>query len=330
MRELIQWLIVCVLLGASASYMLRTTEPVRVPVVDGVTIAPVVVLVPYVAPVVAPPPEDPRRWCEPVDPLPCSPDGACQARNDWTPRVCVREWWVEHSQERVCITGIPSRNVQRWRANRLRVIVDAVCERRDGCNPEQLHAYLSVLALRESSWRPYAVHRLTGDVRANARAWERVSERYVHSPAYDEPWRWQVGRGYYGQNAAYLLDQWNATAVPEVLCGEVEATLVHLRTARDRWRRLAAGVTCDGEAHHGTASGDRPSWYDVSLVNSGSDPCPGSAKIRAGFEKRARSRGLNPYGRVTLRMLGRDVARAEQDAFAAGLRAEMNSQYPAP
>lgn len=331
MRELIQWLIVCALLSSVAGYVLRPSEPARVPVVEAVAFAPVAALVPYAAPVAAPPPEDPRRWCEPVDPPPCLPPNmACPARNDWTPRVCVREWWVPDSREHVCITGVPERSVQRWRANRLRVIVDAVCKRSDGCDPEQLHDYLAVLALRESSWRPYAVHRLAGDVAANARAWERVSETYKSSPAYDEPWRWQVGRGYFGQNAAYLLEQWDASAVPEVLCGEVEATLVHLRTARERWRRLAAGVTCDGDEHHGTASSGRPSWYDISLVNSGSDACPGSASIRAGFERRAESRGLDPYGRVTLAMLGRDVSRAEQDAFAARLRAEMDRHYPAP
>lgn len=329
MRNAIQWVIAIAVLGGTAGYVLRPAEVLRVPVVETVAVAPVAVLVPYAAPVAEPPTEDSRRWCEPIDPPPCLPGGDCPARDDGTPRVCVREWWVENSHEHVCITGIPSHSVQRWRADRLRVVVDAICERRDGCDPEQLHAYLSVLALRESSWRPYAVHRLAGDVKANARAWERVSETYASSPAYGEPWRWAVGYGYYGQNAAYLLEQWDATAVPETLCGEVESTLVHLRTARDRWRRLNDGVTCDGEAHRGTADG-APSWYDISLVNSGSDPCPGDAKIREGFERRAKSRGLNPYGAVSLRMLGRHVSRAEQDAFAAGLRAEMDRRYPAP
>lgn len=330
MRELVRWLIVCAMLGGVAGYVLRAAGPVRVPVVETAAVAPSAVQVPYAEPLPSPPPEDPRRWCEPVDPPPCRTSADCSPASDGTPRVCIREWWVEGSAEHVCTTGYPNRRVQAWRADRLRVIVDAVCERNDGCDPEALHDYLAVLVLRESTWRPYKVHRLNGDVRANARAWERVAETYKDSPAYDEPWRWQVGRGYYGQNAAYLLEQWDATAVPEVLCGEVEATLVHLRTARDRWRRLNDGVTCDGAEHHGTASGGRPSWYDISLVNSGSSACPGSASIRAGFERRAESRGLDPYGPVSLRMLGLDVPRAEQDAFAATLRAEMDRRYPAP
>lgn len=333
MREIVNWLFAFVLLGSTASYVLRPVENRTAPIVETPALAPTAVQVPYTEPLPEPPAEDPRDWCEPVDPIPCLSSGACPSRADGTPRTCVREWWVPGSSERVCIAAVPSKKVQRWRAARLRVLVDEICKRHDGCNPVALHDYLAVLAKRESSWRPHAVHRLSGDVEANHVAWKRNAATYINSPAHDEPWRWQ-GYGYYGQNSAYLLAEWDATAVPEVLCGEVEATLVHLRTARERWRRLTAGVTCNGEPHHGTATGDGPSWYDVSLANSGSDPCPGISghrlSVRQHFERSAESRGLDPYGRVTLRMLGRDVPRDEQDDFARHIRAEMDRLHPSP
>src|SRR5690606_38729180 len=115
--------------------------------------------------------------------------------------------------------------------------------------------------------RPWKAHRLAADVDANARAWSRYAARYQDNPAAGNASRWMAGRGYFGANAAAVLHVWDATAIPEALCGEVEATLTHLRTARKRWRQLAAGVTCGGREHHGTAKGGAASWYDVSLAN---------------------------------------------------------------
>jgi hypothetical protein len=213
----------------------------------------------------------------------------------------------------------------------LRVLVDAVCSRRDDCDPVALHAYLTTLAMRETTLRPWKMSRLPADVAANALAWRRYADLYRDNPAAGDATRWLAGRGYYGQNAAAVLHVWDATAIPEALCGEVEATLTHLRTARKRWRQLADGVTCDGAAgeHHGTAENGGASWYDVSLANSGSDPCPGESgqrlAVREGFARRARSRGLAPYGRVTLAMLGRDVPREEQARFASDVRRRMDA-----
>lgn len=285
------------------------------------------VVVPFAEPEPLPPPVDPVTWCEPIEPSACLVDAHCSPVADGTPRVCVHPWWSDDADEKVCAVRHPTTAIRRWRSKRLRVLVDAICQRRDGCDPEALHNYLAVLALRESSWRPYAVHRLNPDLEANRRAWSRLAQRYSDSPAVDEPWRWHAGRGYYGQNPALWLARWDTAAVPELLCGEVEATLVHLRGARDRWERLANGVTCDGEEHHGTA--DAPSWYSLSLVNSGNDPCP-SEPSRSRFDRRARSQGLDGHSVVTRRMLGRPVPHEQQDDFARRVRADMDRQHPHP
>lgn len=336
MRDLITWTCAGAIVTATAGLALQAPEGKRsVSVVEAsVTIGDDVVVIPYAAtepvPTVADD-EDPRAWCEPVVPPMCSTDADCEPRPDGARRSCVPERWVEGSTAKVCIATAPPRAMQRWRAARLRVLVEAICERRNGCDPEALLAYLLTLARRESSMRPYAVHRLGEDREASYKSWRRNAHRYVDSPAHDEPWRWQ-SYGYFGQNSAYALAEWDATDVPERLCGEVESVLVHLRVARARLRRLEQGVTCNGKAHRGTAddgSGeDAPSWYDISLANSGSDPCPGTSghrlRVRRSFERGAESRGLDPYGRVTSSMLGREVSRAEQVAFARRVRAAMD------
>ena len=330
MREFIAWIIAGGILTGSALHVCASLpDDTRLAtIVEGVDMPLAVVVVPYAASPPAPPEIDYRDWCEPVDAPMCRTSADCTAAPDGTPRVCTREWWVDGSEAHVCVSRAPRRGVQQWRSDRLRVLVDAICQRRDGCDPEQLHDYLAVLALRESSWRPYVVHRLEGDREAALVSWRRMADHYVDSPAHGEPQRW-VSRGYFGQNPALLLERWDATAVPEVLCGEVESTLVHLRVARDRLRRLERGVTCDGEEHHGTADDHGPSWYDVSRANAGSDACPGKAghalAVRRSFETRALARGLDPYGAVHSAMLGREVDRAEQDAFARRVRASMDA-----
>ena len=140
------------------------------------------------------------------------------------------------------------------------------------------------------------------------------------------------GMGYYGQNPALWLDKWDASAEPETLCGEVESTLVHLRAARHRYGVLVSGVTCDGSEFHGTSVDGGPSWYDISLVNSGHGACPATqgehlAK-RESFERRAERVGLDPYGAVTLARLGEPVAVSVQDSFAEDLRERLAIEHP--
>lgn len=340
MRSFATWLITAFVFTFGAALVqlpgLQVSEPVDDAPRPGSTFPPFII--PLTSPP-SPPPISAAGWCEPIEPTPCSPDvpRSCSPAPDGTPRTCSRFWYLSESVEFGCMLAFPTKAVQRWRSDRLRVIVDAVCEPTDGCDPVALHSYLAVLVMRETTWRPYKVHRLSGDVDANKLAWSRHSDRYAGNPAAGNPVRWSVGRGYFGQNAAGWLWRWDVLAPPETLCGEVEAVLVHLRAARERWHKLDRGVTgCepDGLLHHGTSHDGDPSWYDVSLVNSGSEACPATdgtpLAVREGFEQRARSRGLNPYATVTSAMLGRDVARGVQDAFAANVRARMNRLHPKP
>jgi hypothetical protein len=333
MRSFLHWLVVTFVLGTSAAFAVRPTpRPLAVEVDDAVVLSFGAMVLPLAPTVVVPPSRS--SWCEPLEPTSCRTQSDCSAARDGTLRVCTPEWWVEGSTRRVCVAAEPDEATQAWRSARLRVLVDELCNLDNGCDSRQLHAYLSVLIQRESSWQPHAVHRLRADRRANVKAWTKLSATYVGSPAHDEPSRWSAGLGYFGANPAYQLARWDATAEPETLCGEVEAVLVHLRAARDRWRRLDGGVNCEGVEHHGTDYDGRPSWYDISQANSGSNACPAedgrALDVRRGFEQRSEKAELDPYGPVSLSMLGNDVAKGSQDAFAEAMRERMDRLHPGP
>lgn len=340
MRTFVDWFAVVFVLCLAACYVLR---PPVLPVLAHETAdeAPRPGWPTSVIPLATPEPSAPvnlphESWCEPIEPRVCMTSADCPTAPDGTPMKCVPQWYAPvhpgMAVRNVCAVGYPTRSVREWREKRLRVLVDELCRVSDGCDPEALHDYLAVLILRESTWRPYKVHRLGGDLAANARAWERYAKLYEGNPAAREPERWSAGRGYFGANAAALLHVWDPLAIPETLCGEVESVIVHLRTARKRWHLLDGGVKdCepDGLLHHGTSHDGDPSWYDVSLANSGSEACPATEghplAVREGFVKRAKARGLDAYATVTLEMLGRGIMHDEQAAFAAMVRRKMDA-----
>lgn len=263
---------------------------------------------------------DPRsNWCEPLDQPFCTSDRECTDGSE-----CVTPWWaVTGTETKVCARPMPGLDERRWRSARIRVYVDHVCRRADGCEPNDLHAYIRVLALRESTWRPWKRHRLTPDLEAAQRAWERSGNLFYGNPAAADPDRWGSGVGLLGQIPAHWLQRWDPMAPPETLCGEVEAVEAHLRAGREAVRKIVSGVQCDGRTFTGTAEG-RPSWYDVSRVNSGS-LCPGSLEHQEAFAARARRVGLDPWAPVTAADLGDPIPRDQQDAVAAGIRVRMDA-----
>jgi hypothetical protein len=284
---------------------------------------------PEPAPTLTVPTHDERAsWCEPLDPPFCRVAADCSAESK-----CVRPWWAETDESKVCSRGIPDRDERRWRAERLRVYVDHVCSRSTGCEPNDLHAYLRALVLRESTWRPWVRARLEPDLEANAIAWSKYRHKFAGNPAAKDPDRWITGLGYYSQIPALWLPRWDVSAPPEVLCGEVESTEVHLRAARAQVAKIWRGVDCDGDHgpdFWGTSCGDgrppsecSPSWYDASRTNSGS-LCPGDADHRQRFAARASSLGLDPWAPIEVGDLGQSIPRDRQDEIAAELREAMD------
>lgn len=268
-------------------------------------------------------------WCEPIDLTPCSSTADCSANS-----TCVSAWWDDG--ERVCARREPELAERSWREDRLRVVVDHVCPSPtfpgndtddQSCDSVALLRYVITIASRETSMRPDKRARSRADRAANRRAWIKHRDAFASNPAATDPERWSTGLGYFAQNPSLWLPRWSVDAPPEVLCGEVEATEVHLRAARDQVRKIEHGVQCDGETYFGSACDDhgcRPSWYDASRANSGK-VCPGDAAHRERFETRARRHGLDPWAPITTESLGREIPSDRQDQIAAMLRGRMEA-----
>lgn len=258
------------------------------------------------------------RWCEPLDQPWCETSSDCPGR-----QLCVTPWWSGTEGTKVCALAYPSKAERTVVRDKLRVVADDLCEA--SCSARDLHAFVSALALRESTYRPDKRHRLGPDIAAALEAWREQSATYVGNASYTNPDRWTTGLGLYGQNPALWLRRWDPMAPPETLCGVVESTVALLRRAREHVATLERrGIVCAGTRYYGSAcDGDRcgPSWYDASLANSGSQ-CP-SAESLDRWTDRAEAQGLDPLGRVTAASLGRVVPHAGQDAWAAELRTRM-------
>ncbi len=267
---------------------------------------------------------DPRStWCEPLTLRSCSArqddDRAdhleqCGRDPDGTPMKCWRNWWDPEGPARVC----SSRPASRFRKKH-RAVARAVFDHLGLSRP--VRALIEDRATKGSSWRPWKRHRLSVDVESSIDGWRRHRDklREAGNIAAGDPDRWAMGLGLLEQQPVYWLRWWDLAAPPETLCGVPEAILVYVRAMRHRLKQLDRGVWCDGENYHG--GGGRPSLYDLRLVHSGRTcPRPESSKRREQWASRMAARGVDPYGEVTRRDLGRVIDRTEQDAVADELR----------
>jgi hypothetical protein len=241
-----------------------------------------------------------------------------------------------------CRPRDPGPAEQAWRRARLAALVEARCGA--GCNQRALTALLWLEALKESSFRPWARHRMQGDLHANARSWTSRAEKYGHrsdadglqlevdgNPHFAEPERWSTGLGLYGSNAALHTSAWDPMAPPEVLCREEIATEAWLRRARASVAKIASGIDCDGDGkreYRGLACNDAgcgPSWYDVHNATAAGKLCPSDVERMRKFARRAKTVGLDPWARVRIADLGEPIPRETQNEVARELRARMDA-----
>ena len=259
-------------------------------------------------------------WCEPLDQPFCERHSDCPGRQQ-----CVRPWWAAVDGAKVCALNYPTKAERTARIAEIKVVVDDVCAGVRGCDPGDLLDLARALGDRESSLREDKRHRLRRDIDAAVAAWRKHKATYAGNPAIENAERWMTGLGLYGQNPALWLRRWDTAAPPETLCGVVESTTALLRSARDHVSDVEHGrIVCEGKPYFGSACEGgvcRPSWYDVSLTNSG-NKCP-SERTLSDFTRRARSLGLDPFGAVTQASLGRVVPFEGQDAWAESLQKKM-------
>lgn len=322
-------------------------------------------------------------WCDQEWDWACETDADCADRTDplGHPLHCKTPKWARGNPDvtaKVCRPGAFGRARRRAQKERLRVLVEEVCQppewfepgtqcwqykpkkakeckqdRATWCDPDKLYRLLALVVLRESTWKPYVRHQLNPDLKANKSRWKRDDEDYGWditfdeygniekaeklrpdaNPHYPEMGRWSEGIGWHGHNAALRVREWDVQAPPEVLCREVEATEVYLRVARRVWRKIAAGLDCDGDGVReffgsGTRGGEpAPAWVDVHRGASGGKLCPHEV-IDGRFTARANRKKaqIDAYEGIGLGFLGTPIPRETQNERAEEIRALMDER----
>ncbi len=170
---------------------------------------------------------------------------------------------------------------------------------------------LALVALRESSYQAGLVHRLSPDLNASYVSWRKMSTRYENNPYAEDPTVWQT-YGLFGMNSNYFTLIWDKEADPRVLCDPIVDILLYRRAALRALRKMNSGaIRCkdsNGESFDITLD---PTWYNVHRAVSGGKICPSkheerAASMRKYFVRRATRSGLDPDGRVTTKMLGKE------------------------
>jgi hypothetical protein len=257
-------------------------------------------------------------WCEGFVASACTSDDECHvlSRPHGRSLRCVRPYWAKKGDDtKVCASKWPSRREQAWRQQRLTAIVDSLCRGR--CNAKELAAFLGVVAVRESTWRPWKAHRLNGDVRANRETWAQMAKKYAGNPYYRDRERWQ-GYGLFGENSPLFVYLWDPMAPPEVLCREVEAVVTYVERARIAARK-----------QHNL--GLRPTWATVHAALAAGEVRPRPETL-ARFRKQAARVGLNADRAVDERSFGRPLGTtvAARRLAAEILRARVDEMHPWP
>ena len=253
------------------------------------------------------------QWCEPTEVRSCETDDDCTSTDR-----CIQPWWAHKGDvnARRCVAKWPSLSERSWQRARLRTVVDLMCSRRDGCDPGRLHEFLSLVAVRESTWRPYKRHRLNADVVAARGARERRRRVYRENLHFGQSERWASALGLYGQNPAIFVDAWHRSAPPEVLCREVESTAAYL----ERARRAVRGFRRRGLS---------PTLCDVHRAVSGGklEKCDGD---EGSFARRAKSHGLDPDAPVDEASFGEPPPEeiGARLAWADAVRSAVEAKHP--
>jgi len=288
--------------------------------------------------------EDAKSWCEPPVLRSCTTQADCDdvvLPNGRTAK-CARPYWAKDEHTKVCAAKWPSRREREWREARLREIVSEICSGAR-CRPGELGSFLSLVAMRESTLRPWKAHRLNGDVRANREAWTLKAKRYGHEHLiekkkirgkgheriagvklrrggnryYADEQRWQ-GYGFFGQNSPLFVYLWDPAAPPEVLCREVEAVATYTERARvAATKQKNLGIT--------------PTWATVHAALAAGEVRPSLGAIER-FRKQAKRVELDPDARVTPESFGRSLGSTVPARRLAAelLRVRIDAAHPWP
>lgn len=223
-------------------------------------------------------------WCE-QRPEPCPKSGVCTPDKNGQPRKCVRPWWSK--KEKVCAIDYSGPRKRKGNAKQVQQIVEAQCS--GSCNAEELGKLIALVAMRESTMRPWKRHLLGGDVRAGIKNWKKQYAKLSSTNRhYSQMERWG-GNGLLGQQAVTFAPLWDETAPPEILCRAPIAIATYLHCARVTHRKqMSMGITPTWETLHASCSGGK-------VRPKGPSP---------DFRRRAAKLDLDPDQHVPYRWLG--------------------------
>lgn len=196
------------------------------------------------------------------------------------------------------------------------------------CQPEKLTRFLALVAGRESTWNHTTTHELNYDLEANRASYARAKKSgwYEDNPHFYASYRWSRGYGWYGQNAALSVFDWDPKAPPEILCRRPESTEIYLRKARRSFKKLWSRYRDDVERVYKLDNGEEVqvkgvTFYDVHrAVSSGKLEPEEKIPAKRGFVQRARARKLDPFETVMWEMLGEPIPRDRQNQVADEIR----------
>jgi hypothetical protein len=226
-----------------------------------------------------------NRWCE-GPATPCQKDADCKPDRTGRAQRCYLPYWAKTKDAKVCAIPRMRKGEREAMKAHLQRIVVAISGRRG--RPEQLGAWIGLVAMRETSLRPWKQHRMSGDVKLAQTTWaKRYRELAPVNPYYADSDRFQ-GWGLLGQQWTFAL-AWDRAAPPEILCRPVVAIETYLHCARrTHIKQTSMGITPTWETLHGSCSGG-----NVRPKGPSQD-----------FRKRARRVGLDPEQPVRMEWLG--------------------------
>lgn len=232
-----------------------------------------------------------QALCEPVDLKFCESDSECGEDLNCRRSIALGE------DVKVCIKPMPSR---REKLEVKKKVLDVAKSLGASMNAQRL---LGLVALRESSWRPYKAHNLSPDIVSTRTAWDRLRTVYTDNEFYGDRSRWRT-LGLYGMNSPLWVKTWDAASPPEVLCDYRVATWLYLNKISKSEATFRSGVNCDDNPDrefHGLRP-EGPTWEDIHRASSSGKYCPSftehGKKRSEGFRRRAKKVGLNPLGIV--------------------------------
>jgi hypothetical protein len=245
-----------------------------------------------------------------------------------------------------------------------RALVTKTCKAM-GVGTSDCKYFRDIISIRESNYRPWVRHKLSGDVAAALRSYLTSAHRYgwavrwnakdrknedlskleffPYGPEqnqwFQQPERWMFGLGLGGINISYHLGKFDPMAPPEILCDPVINVMVQITSARNAVRKYGAKNYVEIQAVYGgrTYRNKNGKARAITCINgcpSGITPRKKAAALRGdkGITGRCRDKGLNCMKRPNLgtNYILKSMTREERYEAAEAIRGKPLPEFDFP